>query len=92
MLAEFTSTLDAVKCAMEIQLAVSNLNTKLDALLIVAGANVALDRIDDAHKACREVLASNPDFTLKKYGATQPYKDPKTLEQVIGMLQKAGFK
>jgi tetratricopeptide (TPR) repeat protein len=64
----------------------------LDALLIMAGANVALDRIDDARKTCREVLASNPDFTLKKFSATQPYKNPRTLDQVIGMLQKAGFK
>jgi hypothetical protein len=37
------------------------------------------------------VLASNPAFTLEKYAATQLYKEPQTLEQVIDMLQKAGL-
>ena len=63
----------------------------LDALLIVAGANVALNRMDDARKACREVLASNPDFTIEKYAATQPYKNPQTTELITNMLQKAGL-
>jgi adenylate cyclase len=63
----------------------------LDALLVLAGANAALDRSDEALKACREVLRVDPDFTLEKYAATQPYQDPRALEQVIEMLQKAGF-
>jgi adenylate cyclase len=63
----------------------------IDALLILAGANAALDRPDAAHKACREVLDISPDFTLEKYAATQPYKDAQTLAQVIEMLLKAGF-
>lgn len=67
------------------------MNTKLDALLIVAGANVSLNRIDEARRACREVLAPNPNFTLKKYAATQPYKNPQTTELIPNMLQKAGL-
>ena len=63
----------------------------LDALLVLAGANAALDRADEARKACREVLSACPDFSLEKYAATQPYKDPQTLAQVIEMLHKAGF-
>jgi len=59
---------------------------------LLAGASAALDRIEEARKACREVLASHPDFTLEKYAATQPYKESQTLDQVIGILQKAGFK
>jgi tetratricopeptide (TPR) repeat protein len=66
-------------------------NDNLDALLIVAGSNAALDRIDDARETCREVLASNPDFTLKKYAATQPYKNPQTTELITNRLQKAGL-
>jgi TolB-like protein/class 3 adenylate cyclase len=63
----------------------------LDALLILAGASAALGRLEEAQKACREVIASYPDFTLEKYAASQPYQEPQTLEQVIGVLQKAGF-
>jgi TolB-like protein len=64
----------------------------LDALLILAAASAALDRVDEARKVCREVLASHPGFTLEKFAATQPYKEPQALEQVIAILQKAGFK
>lgn len=63
----------------------------LDALLILAGAHAALDRTDAVRKACDEVLRVSPDFTLDKYAATQPYRDPQTLAQVIEMLQKAGL-
>jgi len=79
---------DAIVAAREVLQSDSD---NLDALLIVAGANAALDRVDEARNACREVLASNPDFTLKKYAATQPYKESQTLDQIIDMLQKAGF-
>lgn len=63
----------------------------IDALLVLAGANAALDRSDEARNACREVLGVKPDFKVEKYAATQPYKDPQDLEQVVAMLHKAGF-
>ena len=63
----------------------------LDAFLILAGANAALDRQNEASKAASEVQRIKPDFTLKKYAETQRYKDPKKLEQVTIMLQKAGL-
>lgn len=63
----------------------------LDALLILAGANAALDRTDAARQASNEVLRDSPDFRLDKYAATQPYSDPQDLAQVIEMLQKAGL-
>ena len=42
------------------------------------------------HELGRE-LGVSPHFTLKKYAATQPDKDPHALSQVIEMLKKAGF-
>ena len=63
----------------------------LDAFLILAGANAALDRNEEASNAASEVKRIKPDFTLLKYAETQPYKTPETLEQVISMLQKAGL-
>jgi TolB-like protein len=63
----------------------------LGAFLIIAGANAALDRWEEAHTAASEVRRFNPDFTLKKYSDTQPYKDPETLAQVINRLERAGL-
>jgi TolB-like protein/tetratricopeptide (TPR) repeat protein len=63
----------------------------LDALLILAGANAALDRQEEASLAAAEIQRIKPDFTLDKYAGTQPYRDPNKLEQVTRMLQKAGL-
>jgi TolB-like protein len=79
---------EAIAAARE---ALQSDNDNLDALLIVAGANVALDRIDNARKACREAIDANPNFILEKYAATQPYKNPQTLELIIKRLQEGGL-
>jgi TolB-like protein/class 3 adenylate cyclase len=63
----------------------------LDAFLILAGASAALNRQEEASKAASEVQKIKPDFTLKKYAETQPYRDPKKLEQITKMLQMAGL-
>jgi TolB-like protein len=63
----------------------------LDAFLILAGANAALDRQEEASKAASKIQRIKPDFTLKKFAETQPYRDPKKLEQVTNMLQMAGL-
>ena len=63
----------------------------LGAFLILAGANAALDRPETSKKAADEVRRIMPGFSLEKYAATQPYKDPATLDQVIRTLQKAGL-
>jgi len=62
----------------------------LDAFLILAGAYAAIDEQAEASKAATEVKRIKPGFSLKKYAETQPYSDPKVLEQVTGMLQRAG--
>jgi adenylate cyclase len=63
----------------------------LGAFLILAAANAALDRPEASRKAAGEIRRISPDFSLEKYAATQPYKDPATLQQVIHTLQKAGL-
>ena len=63
----------------------------LDAFLILAGANAALDQQEEASKAATEIKRIKPDFLLKKYAETQPYSDPKILKQVTSMLQRAGL-
>jgi len=63
----------------------------LDAFLILAAANAALNRQEEAFKAATEVKRIKPDFSIKRYAETQPYKDPKILEQIASLLQRAGL-
>jgi len=63
----------------------------LDALLILAGANAALDRQEAAAKVAKEIKRVRPDFSVKNYLETQPYRDMKILKQVTSMLQRAGL-
>jgi adenylate cyclase len=64
----------------------------VDAFLILAGANAALDQQEEASKAATKIKKIKPDFSIKKYAETQPYSDPKILEQVTSMLQRAGLR
>jgi len=64
----------------------------LDALLILAYASAAIDRMNDAHQAVREIIRVRPGFTLEEYAKSQPYRDPRILERIIQMLQMAGLK
>jgi TolB-like protein len=79
---------EAIVAARE---AVKSDQNNLDAFLILAGANAALYRKEEASKAASEVKRIKPDFRLQKYAETQPYKAPETRERVISMLQKAGL-
>jgi adenylate cyclase len=63
----------------------------LDALLMKAAANAALQRFEQAQAAGRAIRRTKPDFSAAKYAADQPYKDPRSAEQIISMLKKAGL-
>ena len=65
---------------------------QLDALLILAYASTAINRVNDAHQAVREIIRVKPGFTLEEYAKSQPYRDPRILERIIQMLQMAGLK
>ena len=73
----------------EVSLSIDSHN--LNALLVIAGANVALNRMEEAHWASREFLRMNSRFSLRGYVKSQPYKDPQYSEKMIVMLQKAGL-
>jgi len=64
----------------------------LDALLVLAGANTALSRTEEANRVAQEILRIKPGFNLEEFAQSQPYKEPQTLERVIAMLRKAGLK
>ena len=63
----------------------------LDALLVLTSAQAALGQTDAAHRVAHRVRRVKPDFTLDKFAAGQPYKNPQTLEQVLAMLREAGL-
>ncbi len=79
---------EAIRSATEV---LKSDQKNMDALLILAGANAALDRQEEAFRAASEVRRIKPDFTIEKYAATQPYRDPAKLARVTTMLQKAGL-
>ena len=79
---------EAIDSAKEVLV---NDNDNLDALLILASANATLGQQDKASKAASEIKRIEPDFSIKKYAETQPYSDPKILDQITSMLQKAGL-
>jgi hypothetical protein len=60
-------------------------------ILILACANAALDRPEEASKAAMKVKRIKPDFSTKKFAEPQPYNHPKILEQIASLLQKAGL-
>ena len=64
----------------------------LGAFLILASANAVLDRQAEAARAASEIRRIKPDFTIKTYAETQPYKDPEKLKQLSNLLQKSGLK
>ena len=63
----------------------------LDALVIRAGAKVALNRMDEAAVIADRIRQAKPDIALEKYARTQPYKNPDTLEQLLATLRNAGL-
>ena len=79
---------EAIDSAKEVLM---NDQDNVDALLILAGANAALDQQEEALKAASTIKRIKPDFSLNKYAETQPYRDPEILDQITGMLQKAGL-
>jgi hypothetical protein len=46
---------------------------------------------DDARRVAQEILSIEPTFSISAYAETQPYKDSKTLESIVGALRDAGL-
>jgi len=51
----------------------------------------ALNRIEEAHNRVDEILRIDPNFSLKYYSKTLPYKNQETLDKYIEALRKAGL-
>jgi adenylate cyclase len=63
----------------------------LDALLVLTAAKAALGHLDEAGLPAKEIMRVEPGFSLDSFAASQPYKDSHVIEQITGMLKKAGL-
>jgi adenylate cyclase len=64
----------------------------LDARVVLAASLVETGRLDAAREAGREILSIDPGFTLERFVASQPYRDPAALERLMDSLRLAGLK
>ncbi len=81
----FEEALDAAEISIEAD------PNNLDALLLIAAANAALERLELAKEAARKVLHLRPDFTIETFAKNHPYKDKSQLERMISQLRQAGL-
>ena len=57
----------------------------------LASALGHLGRVDEAHRAARDMLDLKPNFSLSFITRTLPFKNPAHLEHFLGGLRKAGL-
>ena len=66
-------------------------NNNVDPNLVLAASSAALGRSDKAHRATEEVLKLKPEFNLKEFIETQPYKEQENLDRLTVQLSSAGL-
>ncbi len=57
----------------------------------LAATYAKLGRIEDAQWEAQEILAANPNFSVKQIAKVSPYRDPAQLERLLDGLRKAGL-
>jgi uncharacterized protein HemY len=57
----------------------------------LAATYSTLNRNEEARKAVEEILRINPDFSLKYFANTLPYKNREKLDNFINVLRRAGL-
>ena len=64
---------------------------QLSVYLTLVTSYTYLNRTEGAHKAVKEVLRINPNFSLEYFAKTLPYKHQGTVDEIIDALRKAGL-
>ena len=77
--------IDAAKSAIEMD------ERNVDPYLVLAESSVALGRSEEARRAAGFVKKIQPEFTLAKFAASQPYKDQSNLDRLLEQLRQAGL-
>jgi len=60
--------------------------------LIMAASHAALGRIDEARQVARKIKELEPQFEIREYAKSQPYKEGDDLERLSVRLGTAGLK
>lgn len=63
----------------------------LNAHLYLAATYASLDQIEDANWEVEKILILDPEFSLKYWAETQPYKSEIRLARMVADLRKAGL-
>jgi hypothetical protein len=63
----------------------------VDPLLFLAASYAQLGRLTEAQTTVKRVLAIDPQATVVKWAAQQPYRNPDDLEHYKDGLRKAGL-
>ena len=58
---------------------------------LTAASYSSLNRTEEAQKAVKEVLRIDPNFSLKYYAMTIPYKHQENTDKFVEGLRKAGL-
>ncbi len=64
----------------------------IDSRVVLAAALVETRRLDAAQEIGREIASLDPDFTLERFTASRPYRDPAPLKQLVEALRQAGVR
>jgi len=81
----YEDAIAAAKTAIELD------DTHIDPYLMLAAANAALGRGEEARWAAEKVRKLKPAFTLDDFATLQPYKDHQHLDRLLGQLRTAGL-
>ena len=82
---QFAEAIAAARASLQLR------NDDIDPMLFLIAANVAQGNLDEAQQITAKVKQLDPTFSLTEFTATQPYRNPHDLEQLIGRLREAGL-
>ena len=64
---------------------------RLAPYVTMAACYIALNLVEEAHRAVEEILRINPNFSLDYFAKMNPHKNQEVLDKFISALRKAGL-
>lgn len=63
----------------------------LNAHIYLAATYASINKLEDANWEMEKILILDPEFSLKYWAETQPYKSKSRLARMVADLRKAGL-